>query len=63
MRYFARLGDIPASYTLLKHTLVVFLIGRSAGVVRNAETLDAVQLLPSISATQPSMCVPEIGCT
>jgi biotin carboxylase len=49
VRYFARLGEIPATYTLLKHTLVVFLIGRSAGVVRNAESLDAVQTLPSIS--------------
>jgi biotin carboxylase len=47
VRYFAGLGGIPDGYTLLQHTLIVFLISRSAGVVRNAETLDLVELLPS----------------
>ncbi|MCM2388366.1 ATP-grasp domain-containing protein [Streptomyces albipurpureus] len=39
---------IPAGYALLRHMLVVFLISRSAGVVRNAEVFDAVETLPSL---------------
>jgi len=47
VRFFARQGEIPLSYTLHQHMLVVFLIARSAGVVRNAEVLDEVRSLPS----------------
>ncbi|HET8641428.1 MAG TPA: ATP-grasp domain-containing protein [Pseudonocardiaceae bacterium] len=47
VRFFARQGPIPVSYTLHQHLMVVFLIGRSAGTVRNAEVLDAVRELPS----------------
>jgi hypothetical protein len=39
---------IPSGYQLLRHTLVVFLISRSAGVVRNAEVFDGVADLPSL---------------
>lgn len=47
VRHVAGLGELPTSYALLKHTLVVFLISRSAGVVRNAERLEAVTHLSS----------------
>lgn len=47
VRHFAGLGGIPDGYKLLKHTLVVFLIGRASGVVRDAESLDRIATLPS----------------
>jgi len=47
VRYFARLGEIPTGYQLHKHLIVVFLISRATGVVRNIEILDAVRSLPS----------------
>jgi hypothetical protein len=47
VRYFAALGSIPASYELLRHVLVVFLIARRAGVVRDAGAVDAIGDLPS----------------
>lgn len=47
VRYFARLGDVPAGYELHKRLLVVFLINSTAGVVQNIEALDAVRDLPS----------------
>jgi biotin carboxylase len=47
VRYFARLGVIPAEYQLLKRLRVVFLISRASGVVRNIEIFDAVRELPS----------------
>lgn len=39
---------IPEGYDLLRYTLVVFLISRSAGVVRNANVFDGVADLPSM---------------
>ncbi|WP_223735359.1 ATP-grasp domain-containing protein [Streptomyces purpurogeneiscleroticus] len=39
---------IPTGYALHRHMRVVFLISRSAGVVRNPEVFDAVQELPSL---------------
>lgn len=47
VRYFTRLGGIPVSYQLEQHVLVVFLISRTDGVVRNAESLDRVRELAS----------------
>ena len=47
VRYFARLGDIPLGYELNQRLIVVFLINRTTGVIRNIETLDAVRNLPS----------------
>jgi biotin carboxylase len=47
VRYFARLGDIPLEYKLHQRLIVVFLINRNTGVVRNVEILDAVRNLPS----------------
>ncbi|MEV4435218.1 ATP-grasp domain-containing protein [Streptomyces sp. NPDC049585] len=44
----ARPQDVPEHYALLRHTLVVFLVSRSAGVVSNAEVFDGVQDLPSL---------------
>ncbi|MFI9200076.1 ATP-grasp domain-containing protein [Streptomyces sp. NPDC053048] len=44
----AESARIPAHYELLRHTLVVFLISRSAGVVRNAEVFDGVADLASL---------------
>lgn len=38
---------VAGSYVLLRHQLVVFLIARRAGVVRNAEVLDEIRALPS----------------
>lgn len=45
VRYFARAGEIPESYRLHRATLVVFLISRSTGIVRNASCLHAVSKL------------------
>jgi hypothetical protein len=42
VRYFGRLGTIPDTYRLLQPTLVVFLINRVSGVVRNVSCLDEV---------------------
>lgn len=47
VKYFARLGPIPDGFALRRHVLVVFLINRTAGTVRNAEVLDDVQGLAS----------------
>ena len=47
VRCFARLGAIPDRYELRRHVLVVFLISRHAGTVRNAEVFAAVPQLPS----------------
>jgi hypothetical protein len=47
VRYFARLGPIPHGFTLRTRVLVVFLICRTAGVVRNAEVLDEARGLAS----------------
>jgi hypothetical protein len=47
VRYFTRHGAIPGDYGLRQHVLVVFLISRTEGVVRNAESLDRVRELAS----------------
>ncbi|HEY2498376.1 MAG TPA: ATP-grasp domain-containing protein [Candidatus Angelobacter sp.] len=47
VRYFARLGPLPAGYTLNQRLIVVFFINRNTGVVRNIEVLDQVRSLPS----------------
>lgn len=47
VRYFARHGEPAPSYQLREHVLVVFLISRSEGVVRNAEILRCVRDLTS----------------
>lgn len=47
VRYFCRLSEIPDGYELHKRLLVVFLISRMTGAVRNVEVLDAVKALPS----------------
>ena len=47
VRYFARRGDIPAGYELHQRLIVVFLINRTTGVVRNIEILNALRDLPS----------------
>jgi len=47
VRYFARLGEVPAGYELHKRLIVVFFINRTAGIVRNIEVLDQVRSLPS----------------
>lgn len=41
--HFTGSGPVPLGYTLRRHVRVVFLISRSSGVVRNAETLHAVR--------------------
>jgi hypothetical protein len=46
-RYFAGRRDLPAGYALARPTLVAFLTGSSAGVVRNAEVFAALPRLPS----------------
>jgi hypothetical protein len=51
VRYFAGLGEVPLGYELRRHLMVVFLIGRTAGVVRNAEILGTVGTLPSHHAS------------
>jgi biotin carboxylase len=38
---------VPAGFQLLKNQLVVFLIARGSGIVRNAEVLDQIRDLPS----------------
>lgn len=47
VRYLAAAEPLPTGYRLLQHASMVFLIGRVAGVVRNAEVLDEVRTLPS----------------
>jgi len=47
VRHFASREPVPEHYELLLHTLVVFLVSRRAGILRNVETLDAVRQLPS----------------
>ena len=47
VRFFARQGEIPRGYQLHRTVLVVFLIGRADGVVRNAEVLGDVRALPT----------------
>jgi hypothetical protein len=39
--------DLPAGYELRQHLMVVFLLSRETGVVRNAEVYDRVRALPS----------------
>lgn len=46
-RYVAGVRDLPLSYTLLRPTLVVFLLSRGPGVVRNADVLASIPRLPS----------------
>lgn len=43
VRYFGRLGQVADTYRLLQPTLVVFLINRVSGVVRNVSCLDEVR--------------------
>ena len=47
IRYFARRGSLPLGYELQQNVRVVFLISRSAGIVRNAEVLAGVRELDS----------------
>lgn len=47
VRYFGRQGPVSDSYQLRQPTLVVFLINRVSGVVRNAAVLNDVRDLPS----------------
>lgn len=47
VRYFTGRRDLPPSYVLDRHVLVVFLIARAAGVVRRARALDAIRDLAS----------------
>lgn len=47
VRHFARLGQVPESFTLLRHVRVVFLISRHDGIVRNAEVFEEVKDLAS----------------
>jgi biotin carboxylase len=47
VRLFAGLGEIPAGYELLRHVLVVFLIARRAGVVRDSAPIEAIADLES----------------
>ncbi|MDI1446323.1 ATP-grasp domain-containing protein [Polyangium sp. 6x1] len=47
VRYFARLGHVREGFGLQSHVLVVFLIPRTAGIVRNAEIFADVEALPS----------------
>jgi biotin carboxylase len=47
VRLFTGQGTLPAGYELRQHLVVVFLISRAAGTLRNVEILDAVQDLPS----------------
>ena len=42
VRYFTGAGELPESYRLDNATLVVFLISRAAGIVRNAACLEAI---------------------
>jgi biotin carboxylase len=46
-RYFAGARDIPASYQLLTHTLIVFHMARAAGHVGDTEGLDKIKRLPT----------------
>jgi hypothetical protein len=39
--------DLPAGYELRQHLMVVFLLSRQTGLVRNAEIYDQVRALPS----------------
>lgn len=47
VRYFARHGAPAPGFQLRKHMLVVFLMSRAEGVVRNVETLDQIRDLAS----------------
>ncbi|MFC0861740.1 ATP-grasp domain-containing protein [Sphaerimonospora cavernae] len=47
VRYFTRAGEIPEGYRLQNVTLVVFLISRASGIVRNAACLEDVAKLAS----------------
>ncbi|MEU5219193.1 ATP-grasp domain-containing protein [Streptomyces sp. NPDC020807] len=47
VRHFTKDGELPEHYELLNPTLVVFLISRSAGIVRNADCLEEIGKLPS----------------
>jgi biotin carboxylase len=46
-QYLAGQRPVPAGYELLRHTRVVFLIARSAGIVHGAEALDELSGLAS----------------
>jgi ATP-grasp domain-containing protein len=46
-RYFAGDRDIPSSYQLLTHTLVVFHMARAAGHVGDIARLDEIEALPT----------------
>lgn len=47
VRYFAGQGAPEAAYTLQRHVMVVFLISRASGVVRNAEVYEQFSELAS----------------